>query len=305
VHVLFISEEDDPAAWGRELAARLPDLRFTVWPDAVDVSSVDAALCFSPPPGLLAALPNLRVVQSLAAGLDHLAGDRAPPPGVPVLPMADPGAPTLMAEYMLAAVMRHHRGLDALASAQAAGRWQPLPVRAACERRVGVLGLGRLGLAACTMLQSVGFQVTGWSRSVRDLPGLRTLHGPDGLDRLAGQSDILVCLLPLTPETAGILNARLFRLLPRGAFLVNAGRGGHLVEPDLLRALDSGELAGATLDVFTQEPIAPGHPFWRRADILITPHVAAFPRAETAADVVADALRTAAGRAACQQASLA
>lgn len=293
MHVLFISEEDEPVAWRRELEARLPGLRFTIWPDSYETADIDAALCFSPSPGLLAGLPNLRVVQSLSAGLDHLSNDRAPTSGVPVLPMADPGAYTLMGDYVLTAVMRYHRGFDAFSLAQAAEQWRPLPAHPACERRVGILGMGRLGIVTAAVLRGVGFQVTGWSRSPRDLGDLEILHGSAGLDQLAQKSDILVCLLPLTVETAGILNACLFQRMPRGAFLVNVGRGGHLVEADLLHALDAGILAGATLDVFSAEPMPKGHPFWKRTDILITPHVAAFPRAETAASAVANSFQTA------------
>jgi glyoxylate/hydroxypyruvate reductase len=290
MRVLFVSNEDDPVGWRQELAARVPGLEFVVWPAAVDPASVDVALCYSPPAGLLRSLPRLLMVQSLAAGLDHLDGDRAPAPGVTVCRLIDPTVPDMIAEYVLAAVMRHHREFDMFAAAQARQDWCFSAPRPAASRRVGVLGLGPLGIAATTLLTRVGFVVAGWSRNPKRFAQIEVFHGAAGLDAMARRSEILVCVLPLTAETAGILSGRLFVLLPPGAALVNLGRGAHLVDDDLLCALDNGQLAGATLDVFRDEPLPVQHPFWRHPRILVTPHVAAFPQPRTAASVVAERL---------------
>jgi glyoxylate/hydroxypyruvate reductase len=290
MRLLFVSHEDDAAAWKKALAARVPGLAFVVWPDRVEPASVDVALCFNPPAGLLRGLPRLRLVQSLAAGLDHLDGDRAPMPGVPVFRLQDPGVPRMIAEYVLAAVMRHHREFDRLGEAQARQEWCFRLPRPSADRRIGILGMGPLGIAAAKLLRLLGFPVAGWSRGPKEVQDVEVCHGPDGLDDLARRSDVLICILPLTAETAGILNRRLFALLPEAASLINLGRGAHLVDEDLLQALDQGQLAGATLDVFRNEPLPTAHPFWAHPKILITPHVAGFPRPETAAEAVANRL---------------
>jgi guanidinopropionase len=175
-----------------------------------------------------------------------------------------------------------------LGEAQARQEWCFRLPRPSAGRRIGILGMGPLGIAAAKLLGLVGFPVAGWSRGPKQVQDVEVCHGPSGLDDMARRSDMLVCILPLTAETAGILNRRLFDLLPEAASLINLGRGAHLVDEDLLQALDQGQLAGATLDVFRDEPLPTAHPFWAHPKILITPHVAGFPRPETAAEAVAD-----------------
>ncbi len=304
MRLLFVSSQDDPVAWQHELSARVSGLEFIIWPCSFDPASVDVVLCYNPPAGLLRTLPNLLLVQSLAAGLDHLDGDRAPAPGITVCRLVDPSVPGMIAEYVLAAVMRHHREFDVLAAAQARQEWRFSIPRVAADRRVGILGLGPLGVASATLLSQVGFPVVGWSRGTKDVPGVEVFPGAVGLEVVARRSDVLVCLLPLTAETTGILNRSLLALLPAGAALVNIGRGAHLVDADLLSALDSGKLSGATLDVFPDEPLPAGHPFWCHPKILVTPHVAAFPRPASAAPVVAERLaRLIAGKVVTQEVS--
>jgi glyoxylate/hydroxypyruvate reductase A len=295
VQVLFVSEFDDPTAWRSELARHNAPIELVVWPGdvdvpAVDVSAVEIALAYKPPSGLLRSLPRLRAVLSLAAGLDHLDGDRGPNPGVPVVPLRDPDFARIMAEYVLTCVMRHHREFHRFTDAQARREWRFRPPLPASQRTVGILGLGPLGQGAAALLAAVGFKVLGWSRSHKAVPGTTVFNGPTGLLEIAKMSEVLVCLLPLTSETSGILDRRLFGLMPPGASLVNVGRGRHLVEVDLLEALDTGHLSGATLDVMATEPPEPAHPFWTHPGILLTPHVAAFPRPETAALVIAETI---------------
>jgi glyoxylate/hydroxypyruvate reductase A len=188
-------------------------------------------------------------------------------------------------------VLRLHRqDLDYLAQ-QRAQAWEEREQKNAAERPVGILGFGTLGQDASRKLRALGFPVAGWSRTAKQVVGFATYADTEGLKAFAGSSEILVCLLPLTAATEGILNAGLFARLPRGAGLVNAGRGGHLVEADLIPALDAGQLSGAVLDVFHEEPLPAGHPFWSHPRIIVTPHIAAETHPPTAAAIIRDAIR--------------
>ena len=213
------------------------------------------------------------------------------PAGVPILRLVDPHMTEAMCEYVALQVLRLHRQDIDYRLQQTAGEWRELHQKNAAERKVGILGFGTLGQAAGHTLRSLGFPVAGWSRSAKQVPGFATYAGPAGLDAMLATNDILVCLLPMTPETENILDARLFARLPRGAGLVNAGRGRHLVDADLLAALDSGQLSAAVLDVFRDEPLPPEHPFWRHPRIVVTPHVAADTNPPTAAPIIAAAIR--------------
>jgi glyoxylate/hydroxypyruvate reductase len=289
--LLFASDADSADDWRIELAKHLPDLDLRVWPELGDPTEIDAALVWRPPAGLLDRLPNLRIVLSLGAGVDHVFADPSLPPGVPIVRLVDPYMTTAMSEYVQLQVLRLHRREFEYRAQQQARIWRPLPQPNAEQRRVGVLGLGVLGGDAALKLKVLGFDVHGWSRTERKLPGIHCFHGSDGLGALLARTEILVCLLPLTPATEGILDAALFARLPHGAALINCARGRHLVEADLLAALDSGRLGAAVLDVCRDEPLPPDHPFWRHERILLTPHVAAATHAPTAALAVAENLR--------------
>jgi glyoxylate/hydroxypyruvate reductase A len=289
--VLFLAPTESPSRWAAELRKHLPELDLRVWPDIGDPHDIEEALAWHPPAGVLGTLPNLGLVAALGAGVDHLFADPAFPLEVPVVRLVDPYMTAAMSEYVQLQVLRLHRhDIDYLAQ-QREEVWRERPQPNAAERRVGVLGLGNLGSDAAVRLRVTGFDVAGWSRRPRKLPGIQCHHGADGLAALLARSEILVCLLPLTPETAGILDRRLFAALPRGASLVNCGRGGHLVEADLVPALDGGQLSAAVLDVFQDEPLPPGHPFWRHPRIVVTPHAAAATHAPTAAAILAENLK--------------
>jgi glyoxylate/hydroxypyruvate reductase A len=277
--------------WRPHLAAALPgrDIRF--WPEIGDRSAIDHALVWHPRPGLLASLPNLKLIVSLGAGIDHVLRDPELPRTVPILRLVDPHMTHAMCEYISLQVLRLHRQDVDYRAQQAAGDWRERAQKNADERTVGILGFGVLGEAAGRMLRAFGFEVAGWSRSPRPVAGFATFSGTAGLNEMVARSEILVCLLPMTAETEGLLDAELFSRLPRGAGLVNAGRGRHLVEADLLAALDSGQLSGAVLDVFREEPLPPDHPFWRHRRIVVTPHVAADTYPPTAAPIIAAAIR--------------
>lgn len=295
--VAFYSANRPFAAWAPGLAAAMPwvELRDgspSAEPGALgDPAAIDAAIVWRPAPGWLASLANLKLILSQGAGTDHIFNDPMLPRHLPVLRLIDPAMTRAMVEYVTFQVLRLHLQDPVFRAQQQARRWQqqvPIP---AAERRVGLLGLGTLGSAAAAALTGLGFQVAGWTRTPKEVPGIEAFSGPDGLQALARRSDILVCLLPLTSATTGILNRALFEQLPPGASVINAGRGGHLVEADLLAALAAGRIGHAVLDVFETEPLPPVHPFWDHAQVTITPHVAAITNPVTAARVMAANLR--------------
>jgi glyoxylate/hydroxypyruvate reductase A len=289
--LLFRSTVDSAARWRAQLTRLTQQLDIRVWPEIGNPMEIDYALVWRPEPGFLASLPNLKLILSLGAGVDHLLGDPQLPRHILIVRLVDPHMTDAMSEYVVLQALRlHRRDLDYRAQ-QEAGIWRELDQQNAAERRVGILGLGELGQDAAKKLKALGFDVAGWSRSEKNLGGIASYAGAAGLPPLLGRSEILICLLPLTTETEGILNANTLALLPKGAALVNAARGAHLVEEDLLAALASGQISAAVLDVFRQEPLPAGHPFWRHPRVIITPHVAAFTNPVTAAPIILDNIR--------------
>jgi glyoxylate/hydroxypyruvate reductase A len=288
--ILFRSSPVSTARWQRLLGDAMPGRELRYWPEIGDKAEIDYALVWYPDPGLLASLPNLKLVFGLGAGVDHLLRDPHLPKHLPLVRLVDPHMSDAMSEYVVLNVLRLHRqDLDYMAQ-QREARWEEREQKNAADRPVGILGFGTLGQHAAHKLKGLGFDVAGWSRSPKNIPGFTTYAGPDGLDTLLRRSEIVVCLLPLTEETSAILNAATFARMPRGAAIVNAGRGGHLVEGDLIPALDSGQLSGAVLDVFREEPLAADHPFWRHPRIVVTPHVAAETHPQTAALIIRDTI---------------
>lgn len=285
--LLFLSEADPADPWREALLAEMPDLDIRVWPDQIgDPDDIDVALVWNPPPGELSRYPNLKAILSLGAGIDALIQDDTLP-DLPLARMVDPAMTSTMADYILLAVLRHHRHFDLFEREQRAGRWTFVFPKRPEDRTVGILGLGELGNAAACKLRDHGFNIRGWSRSSKKIDGVQSFHGRDQLESFVGAAEILVCLLPLTPDTRGILNASLFAALPKGACLINAARGSHLVENDLLDALEQGQLSAATLDVFETEPPPTTSPLWLHERVLITPHVASYCVPKTAAKGVA------------------
>lgn len=279
----------EEAAWCEVLSRTMPDECIVATEGCEERASVELAIVANPSPGALRDLPGLRWVQSLWAGVDGLAGDPTLP-DVPIARLVDPMLARSMAETAAAVVLGLHRDLDVYAAQQGRKVWRQHPPRLARDRRVAVLGLGEMGRASAALLARIGFDVRGWSRSGACLDGVQVHAGGEGLVAALGGAEILLNLLPLTAETRGILGAASFAHLAPGACVVNFGRGGHLVEADLLDALAAGRLRHAVLDVFDREPLPAGHPFWRHPGVTVLPHVAACTNHDSAAAIVAAAV---------------
>jgi glyoxylate/hydroxypyruvate reductase A len=290
--ILLSTKANAMEDWRRALLALDPALDIRLFPEAGAPEEIEAAVCWtSHEMAELRRYPNLKLIVSMGAGVDHLLRPPGPPPGVPVARLVDRLLTSAMSEWVLLNVLRFHRQDPAYRAQQAARIWDELPAPSTEATRIGILGLGALGSDAARKLGALGFEVMGWSRRPKQLDGMQSFHGEGALDAMLRQSDFLICLLPLTPETRGIINARTLALLPRGAFVLNAARGGHLVDEALLEALDSGQVAGAALDVFEPEPLPPEHPYWRHPRVVMTPHAASITIPESVAPQVVENLR--------------
>ncbi|MCR9257098.1 MAG: glyoxylate/hydroxypyruvate reductase A [Alphaproteobacteria bacterium] len=289
--ILIASQnKKDVSAWHERLAEHLPGADVRHWTEDYDKAAVETVLMWKVPTDFLFDLPNLKLIQSLGAGVDHLVG-AALPHHVPLARIVDPWMTGSMSEFILMNVLRFFRYDPAYRHLQAEGRWEDLGTPDRFETPIGILGMGELGQDAARKLRMMEFPVMGWSRSPKTVEGVESYTGRDGLGRMLRQASILICLLPLTQETRGLIDAEIIGLLPRGAYFINAARGGHVVDADLLAALDSGHLAGAALDVFEPEPLPADHPYWTHPKVILTPHIAADTNARTAARQIAENIR--------------
>ncbi|OOZ36554.1 2-hydroxyacid dehydrogenase [Solemya velesiana gill symbiont] len=275
-------------AWQEALQSVLPGERIVTRHEAGELSDIEIAIVANPPKGVLGRLPRLKWVQSLWAGVDMLLADETFPRQIPLVRLIDPALARAMAEPVATHVLALHRRLPLYAEQQRRAVWRQHEMPLAGERCVGVMGLGNLGIAAVNVLNSLGFKVNGWSRTKKSLEYVETFAGEEGLSDFLGRSEILVNLLSLTDETRGILSSELFKQLPMGAQIINFARGAHLVEKDLLGALEEGRLGHAVLDVFSTEPLPEGHLFWRHPKITVLPHVAALTDRGSASKIVAE-----------------
>ena len=289
--VLFLCDIEDAETWIERFRAALPEEEIRVFPEVGDRAAIDIALVAKPPAGELAKLPGLKLICSLWAGVDGLLRDPTFPRQVTLARLVDPYMTQAMSESALAHVMAAHRQLHTYRAQQAAGEWRMLQQPRSHDRRVGMLGLGALGTDAALKLKALGFDVAGWSRQPKSVPGIESFAGLDKLEAFLARTEILVCLIPLTVETRGLMNAKAFAALPRDAFVINLARGPLIVDHDLLAALDSGHLSGAVLDVFHAEPLPADHPYWRHPKVQITPHIAAISDVRSVVDVIADNIR--------------
>ena len=269
----------------------MPELDIRVWPHIERVEDIDIALVWKPPAGALARLPNLKLILSLGMGVDHIFCDASLPANIPVARLVDDNMCRQISEYVCHYVLHRHRLIADYENLQQQHRWHPLPLPDTAKCTVGILGLGTIGQIVARALITLGFPVIGWSRSPKVMHNVESFHGSQGLTPFLNRSHILACLLPLTPATRNILNAETLAALPENAYLINCARGEHLVEEDLLDALDRAHLSGAALDVFRQEPLPPEHPFWDHPKVRITPHIAGLTNPQTAAPEIVENIR--------------
>lgn len=261
-----------------------------VWayPNVPDPEAVEMAILWKHPPELLGQLPRLALISSLGAGVEHILKDPLLPPGIPITRIVDEALTVSMRNYVVMCVLNIHRQFLWYIENQRQGRWLK-PERVEIPLRIGVLGLGELGGDIARFLAHMGFKVAGYSRSARQMEGVLCFSAEElPLKEFVAQVDTLICLLPSTPDTAGILDYELFKHLPKGSALINVARGIHLVEPDLLRAMEEGFIREAYLDVFREEPLPEKHPFWTQPGLVITPHIASITNQDNAAAIVAE-----------------
>jgi len=277
--ILLLISDMAPEDWDDAIAQLSEQRSVRVWPYLDDPAEIEYAIVWKPPPGALQGFANLRAIFSMGAGVDHLMGD-PDLPDVPIIRFVADDLTEQMSTYVLHHVLLHHRRHLDYAAQQARKQWRSLPQPPAREVRVGVMGCGVLGSAAAERLAAIGFQTSGWSRSPKTIAGVASYSGADAFDAFLGQTDILVCLLPLTAETRGLLGTGLFQAMASdgklpGRVLINAGRGGLQNEDQILAALDDGTLWAASLDVFETEPLPENSPLWTHPRVVITPHNAA------------------------------
>lgn len=276
--------------WIDELRRQAADHQIHVWPDVPDPARIEAAIVWAPSTDFFKPLSSLRALIVPGAGVDQLLQNQDSLPDLPIVRLADPVMATRMAEYVLAMVLDHHRQLRRYRDQQADAVWIRHFHSDPGDIRVGILGMGVMGTAVARHLRAIGYAVTGWSRSTKAIPDIETVAGEAALMPLVAASDVLVCLLPLTETTRGVLNATLFDAMPDGALLINAARGAHLVVPDLMKALEHGKLGSAVLDVFEDEPLPPESPLWRHPAVTITPHIASLSNPVTGVRQIVQAL---------------
>lgn len=284
--ILFIPGKFDPTAWQKALLQIDPKLDIRVWPDVGNPADIEFALVWNYPIGELLKYPNLKCISSLGAGVDHIFRDSQRPPHVPIVRVVDPLLIRDMTQYIVWAVLNFTREFPRYQEQQKHKKWQPHAPKN--EVNIGILGLGQLGSDAANKLDGLGLRVSTWSRTPKNMTGIKTFFGAEQFNEFLTQTKVLINLLPLTPETENILNRDLFYTLPKGAYIINVARGNHLVEQDLIAALGDDQIAGACLDVFRTEPLPADHPFWRHPKIIISPHNASVTNPRSVAPQILD-----------------
>ncbi len=272
--IVIIRQDDKIELWKNALKAADSSLEVFSYLEPHDKEAVEVALVWKHPEGTLSQYPNLKYIASSGAGVDYIFADETTPKHLPVTRVIDTMLASDMSEYVIAVIFSFLKHLNRYRVDQYDKVWKPRQYHRISDFTVGIMGLGALGTVLAKDLLHFGFKTQGWSNSKKVLPGLTSFEGKTEFNSFLSSSQILVCLLPLTSETNGILNSTLFAQLPKGAYVINAARGGHLVDQDLIDAIDNGHISGATLDVFHQEPLSTEHPFWAHEKIHITPHYA-------------------------------
>lgn len=289
--MLFYSKFDDAEDWGQHLRRAMPGLDFRIHPDVGNPADVESAMVWKAPPGEMRKYPNLKLIVNIGAGVDYILKDDTLPPGVPIMRLVDPEQNRMMAQYVLLTVLRYHRELPQLEKQRREKRWQYIHPRESATLPIGIMGIGNIGSHVASELVRQGFPVSGWSRTPKSVEGVTTFHGRDQLKGFLARSQILVLIMPFTPETDGIVGRDTLYALPRGAKIINIGRGQLIDEAALAAAIRDGQIGAATLDVFRTEPLPAGHPFWDIEEITITPHLASIAIPGSASLQIAENLR--------------
>jgi glyoxylate/hydroxypyruvate reductase A len=272
--IVLIRQDGKLDLWKNAFLRQYPDLPVFHYKEPHPTDEITMAIVWKHPEGSLSSYPNLQCIASFGAGVDFIFQDNSRPKSVMITRVIDPALAADMSEYVLGAILGYLKNMDTYRQDQANRSWHPTSYTRIADHTIGIMGAGTLGVALAKSLLPLGFNVVGWSREARKEENFKIYHGPVGKTDFLRRSTILVCLLPLTDATKGILNNETLSQLPRGAYLINVARGGHLAEHQLIPLIDSGQLSGACLDVFVQEPLPEEHPFWGQPKIKITPHVA-------------------------------
>jgi len=292
MRILLHRPDGKTEPWIKDFAKFLPGAEVEIWHAGEKCTTCDYAVVWAPPEAMLPELGHVKAIFVTGAGVDALLkyGD-ALPRHVPLIRLDDAGMAIQMAEYVTHSVLRYFRRFDEYETQARAGTWSTLPQYHKEDFSVGVLGMGVLGSRVLEALAPFGFPLRGWSRTEKSLPGVQCFHGPDGLDTFLRGTRVLVCMLPLTPDTSNLVDRTNMSKLPKGAYLINVARGAHLAEPDLLTLIKSGHIAAATLDVFRNEPLPMQHPFWQEPRITITPHISALTLRRESVQQIAEKIR--------------
>ncbi len=272
--IVIIRQDDKIESWKNALLAVDSTIKVYSYLEAHPKDEITMALVWKHPTGSLTNYPNLKCIASAGAGVDYIFEDVTRPKNIPITRIVDPYLAGDMSEHVLAAILAHLKNFNSYKLKQTQHSWEPEPYLRIKDVTVGIMGLGELGALTASDLVKVGFKVQGWSRSKKAIEHVQTFHGSDEQPKFLETTDVLVCLLPLTPETEDILNKKLLSTLPKNAYVINVARGGHLVDGDLIMLLDGGHLSGACLDVYHTEPLPQAHPFWDHPKIFMTPHYA-------------------------------
>jgi glyoxylate/hydroxypyruvate reductase A len=289
--IVIIRQDGKIELWKKAIKSADPNIEVYSYLEPHDTDEVEVALIWKHPKGSLGNYPNLEYIASSGAGVDYIFEDDTTPKNLPVTRVVDTMLASDMSEYVSAAIFSFLKHLPLYKTDQLKKIWEPRPYYRISDFTVGIMGLGALGAVLAKDLVRFGFKAQGWANSKKELPGVKAFCGEPEFDGFLSTSQILVCLLPLTNETTGILNADLFEKLPKGAYVINAARGGHLIDSDLIEYIDKGHISGATLDVFHQEPLPKSHPFWSHEKINITPHYASVSDTDSVVPQILDNYR--------------
>lgn len=296
--LLLLAPNRNMKSWKEALLQEDPNLDIDIWPESPQKKRIQFIVAWNQPAHLLDSFPNLKAITSMGAGVDHILQDEALPDDVPVCRVVSKSLIRQMREYVLNAILNYQRNTLKYAEQKRQRIWEVHSNRSPEEFTIGIMGLGKLGRPVAEQLAGLGYRVSGWSKSQKEIDSVQTFAGDNQLEEFVSSTLVLVCLLPLTKETEDILDLDLFKKLERPAYLINIARGEHLVEEDLIYALDKGWLEGATLDVFSEEPLPDRHPFWNRKNIMITPHVSSLtPPKEVAGQILENYKRALSGMA--------